>query len=142
MLKKESEAAAAAAQALAGNKPGNKPFQFEKTSLSYNEIELRLAILQLCLQARKKRVQTGGCSAKTLMDVLGVEMNEMEFALWYLRERGYLERQEAQFLITVAGVDYIVDSLTKTQIIDEGPKNVPNYGGGGSSPNLPVIAPR
>ncbi len=98
--------------------------------------------MQLLLQARKKRVQTGGCSAKVLMDVLGVDMGEMEFALWYLREKGYVERQEAQFMITVAGVDYIVDSLTKTQIIDEGPKSVPNYpgGGGGSSPNLPTVA--
>jgi hypothetical protein len=113
----------------------------EKTSFSYNEVELRLAILQLLLQARKKRVQTGGCSAKVLMDVLGVDMGEMEFALWYLREKGYAERQEAQFMITVTGVDYIVDQLTKTQIIDEGPKSVPNYpSGGGSSPNLPIVA--
>ena len=113
---------------------------FEKTSLSYNEIELRLAILQLLLQARKKKVQTGGCSARVMMDVLGVDMGEMEFALWYLREKGYIERFESAFLITVIGVDYIVDSLTKTQIIDEGPKSVPNYPAGGSSPNLPTIA--
>jgi hypothetical protein len=88
------------------------------------------------LQGRKKRVQTGGCSAKTLMDVLGVDMAEMEFALWYLREKGYVERQEAIFQISVHGVDYIVDSLTKTQIIDEGPKSVPSYPAGGSA-NLP-----
>jgi hypothetical protein len=136
MLKKEADIAAAAA--AASGQTVKKPFEFEKTSLSYNEIELRLAILQLLLQARKKRVQTGGCSAKVLMDVLGVEMGEMEFALWYLREKGYAERQEAQFMITVSGVDYIVDSLTKTQIIDEGPKSVPNYKPGGSSANLPA----
>ncbi|MBX9686197.1 MAG: J domain-containing protein [Candidatus Obscuribacterales bacterium] len=138
-LKKEADAAAAGPGAPAAKGPGPLP-HIEKTSLSYNEIELRLAILQLLLQARKKRVQTGGCSAKTLMDVLGTEMGEMEFALWYMREKGYIERQEAQFMITVAGVDYIVDSLTKTQIIDEGPKNVPNYKAGGSSPNLPIIS--
>lgn len=109
----------------------------ERTSISYSEIELRLAILQLLLQARKKRVQTGGCSAKVLMDILGVDMAEMEFALWYLREKGYIERAEAYFMITVNGVDYIVDQLSKTQIIDEGPKTVPNYPGGGP-PNLPA----
>ncbi len=141
LLQKEKEAAAAATGGA--SKVSSSIPQFERTSLSYNEIELRLAILQLLLQARKKRVQTGGCSAKTLMDVLGVDMGEMEFALWYLRERGYVERAEALFLITVSGVDYIVDSLTKTQIIDEGPRNVPNYpGGGGSSPNLPTIPSR
>jgi hypothetical protein len=134
LLKKEADTLADL-----GAAKGQKSLQFEKTSLSYNEIELRLAILQLLLQSRKKRVQTGGCSARTLMDVLGVDMAEMEFALWYLREKGYAERQEAQFMITVNGVDYIVDSLTKTQIIDEGPKTVPNYPEGGSTPNLPTI---
>lgn len=139
LLMKEGEAAAAAA----GQAKGPSPLpHIEKTSLSYNEIELRLAILQLLLQARKKRVQTGGCSAKTLMDVLGVDMGEMEFALWYLREKGHVERMEANFLITVSGVDYIVDQLTRTQIIDEGPKTVPNYPSDGSSSNLPTIASR
>lgn len=138
LLKQGADAAAQAAGPQAG--PGKPLPHIEKTSLSYNEIELRLAILQLLLQARKKRVQTGGCSAKTLMDVLGVDMGEMEFALWYLREKGHVERQEAQFMITVSGVDYIVDQLTKTQIIDEGPKTVPNYPAGGSSPNLPIIS--
>ncbi len=137
LLKKEAEAAGGPAQAGQPKGPGSLP-HIEKTSLSYNDIELRLAILQLLLQARKKKVQTGGCSAKTLMDVLGTEMGEMEFALWYLREKGHIERQEAQFMITVAGVDYIVDQLTKTQIIDEGPKSMPHYSNtAGSSPNLP-----
>lgn len=126
----------AQAQASAGGPAkGPSPLpHIEKTSLSYNEIELRLAILQLLLQARKKRVQTGGVSAKVLMDVLGTEMGEMEFALWYLRERGYIERAEAIFMITVHGVDYIVDQLSKAQIIDEGPKNVPPAASGHNLP--------
>lgn len=120
-----SQASSLAAGAAAAQAKGPSPLpHVERTSLSYNEIELRLAILQLLLQARKKRVQTGGVSAKVLMDVLGTEMTEMEFALWYLRERGYIERAEAVFMITVSGVDYIVDQLSKTQILDEGPKNV------------------
>ena len=109
---------------------------FEKSNLSSNEIEFRLAILQMLLQARKKRVQTGGCSAKTIMDVLGTEMSETEFTLWYLRERGYIERSEAQFMITVQGVDYLVDQLSKAQIIDEGPKTMPNVPSGGA--NVPA----
>lgn len=113
--------------------PGPLP-KLEHTSVSYNEVELRLAILQLLLQARKKRVQTGGVSAKVLMDVLGVEMAEMEFALWYLREKQYAERMEAVFMITVAGVDYLVDQLSKTQIIEQGTKNVPAIDNGPSLP--------
>lgn len=112
--------------------------QFEKNNLSSNEIEFRLAILQMLLQARKKRVQTGGVSAKTIMDVLGTDMAETEFALWYLRERGYIERSEAQFLITVHGVDYLVDQLSKAQIIDEGPKSMPNVPSGPGTSNVPA----
>lgn len=98
----------------------------ERSNLSSNEIEFRLAILQMLLQARKKRVQTGGVSAKVIMDVLGTDMSETEFALWYLRERQYIERSESVFMITVHGVDYLVDQLSKAQIIDEGPKSMPN----------------
>lgn len=101
--------------------PGAQSFHhIPKTGISYNEVELRLAVLQVLLTARKKRTQTGGASAKVLMDVLGVEMGEMEFVLWYLREKGLIIRNEAAFQIAVAGVDYIVDSLAKTQAIDDG----------------------
>lgn len=97
--------------------------QIPKTGLSYNEVEFRLAVLQILLTARKKRVQNGGASAKVLMDVLGTEMADTEFVLWYLREKGLILRNEANFQITVAGVDYIVDSLAKTQVIDDGGKS-------------------
>ena len=94
-----------------------------RTGISYNEVELRLAVLQVLLTARKKRTQTGGASAKLLMDVLGVDMPDMEFVLWYLREKGLIIRNEATFQISVAGVDYLVDSLAKTQVIDDGGKS-------------------
>jgi curved DNA-binding protein len=98
---------------------GNLP-NIPKQGLSYNEVEVRLAVLQILLTARKKRAQTGGASAKVLMDVLNVEMAEMEYILWYLREKGLIQRAEDRFLITVAGVDYLIDSLGKTQVIDDG----------------------
>jgi hypothetical protein len=93
-----------------------------KTGISYNEVELRLAVLQLLLTARKQRVQTGGASAKVMMDTLKIEMAETEFVLWYLREKGLIQRTEQSFMITVTGVDYLVDSLAKTQAIDDGGK--------------------
>jgi len=93
--------------------------EIPKTGISYNEVELRLAVLQILLTARKKRVQTGGASAKVLMDILNVGMSDMEFVLWYLREKGYIVRNEQAFQIAVAGVDYLVDSLSRTQIMDD-----------------------
>jgi len=93
-------------------KPGMPKIQ--KTGVSWDEVELRLAILQILLDQRKKRPKTGGASAKMLMDVLDLQnMEETEFALWYLREKGFIEMGERLFMITAKGVDYIVDTLSR-----------------------------
>ena len=86
-----------------------------KMSLSFSEVELRLAVLQVLLEARRKRPQTGGASAKMLMDCLNCNMQDIEWTLWYLREKGHITRTEAAFMISVAGVDYLVDQLSRTQ---------------------------
>lgn len=91
-----------------------------KASLSWSEVELRLAVLQVLMEARRKRPQTGGASAKMLMDCLNCNMGDIEYVLWYLREKGYISRTEAAFMITVVGVDYLIDQLSKTQPIDAG----------------------
>jgi hypothetical protein len=94
-----------------------------KTGLSWNEIELRLAILQILLGQRKKRPQTGGATAKMMMDILSIDnVAEMEFALWYLRETNLIEMGDRMFMISWRGVDYIVDQLSKTQVLDGGGK--------------------
>jgi hypothetical protein len=55
-----------------------------------------------------------------IMDILGVTVIESEFALWYLRERKFIETGERVFMITGAGLDYLVDQLGKTQVLDGG----------------------
>ncbi|MBX9691387.1 MAG: hypothetical protein K2Z81_03315, partial [Cyanobacteria bacterium] len=58
--------------------------------------------------------KTGGASAKMVMDVLDLkDVEEVEFALWYLREKGLIEMGDRLFMITAVGVDYIVDVLAK-----------------------------
>jgi len=92
--------------------------QKPKTTLTWNEIELRLAILQVLLEARRARPQTGGASGKMLMDCLNINnVIEIEFALWYLREKGLAEMGERSFMITAMGVDYLTEQLSKTQIL-------------------------
>ncbi|MGH9552592.1 MAG: J domain-containing protein [Terriglobales bacterium] len=95
-----------------------------KTGLTWNEIELRIAILQILLAARKKRPMSGGASMKMLMDVLHLDGNEgvitIEFACWYLREKGFLEQGERVFMITAKGLDYLTEQLSQTQILDGG----------------------
>jgi len=91
-----------------------------KSGITWNEIELRLAILQILLAARKKKPATGGANGKMLMDVLNIDdVAEIEFAIWYLREKGLLEPGERNFMITAVGVDYLTDQLSKTQVLGD-----------------------
>jgi len=115
----------AAAQAQQGDKPGTPGQTVPKMSMSWNEVELRLGVLQVLMEARRKRPQTGGASARMLMDCLNIEMGEIEFVLWYLREKGFIQRTEANFMISVVGVDYLIDQLSKTQPLDAGGKSAP-----------------
>jgi len=119
-----------------------------KTGISFDEVELRLAILQILLSQRKKKPLVGGATAKMVMDILDInDIPLVEFAFWYLREKGYVEMGERVFMISVKGVDYIVDHLSKIQLTDGDSKaeskinNMINRGqdGGGGS-NLPVPA--
>ncbi len=92
-----------------------------KTNLTWDEIELRIAVLQVLLEARRKRPQTGGGSGKMLMDCLNIDtVSVVEFALWYLREKGYIEVGERNFMITASGVDYLTEQLSKTQVLGGG----------------------
>jgi curved DNA-binding protein CbpA len=89
-----------------------------KTTLTWNEIELRLAILQVLLAARRQRPATGGASGKMLMDCLNIDaVTEIEFALWYLREKGNIEMGERAFMITAQGVDYLTEQLSRTEVL-------------------------
>ena len=121
-LKVVQQAAQQAASAgMTGVGPSGLP-NVPKAGLSWNEVELRLAVLQVLLEARRKRPQTGGASARMLMDCLNCTMSDIDWVLWYLREKGQITRTESAFLITVVGVDYLIDQLSKTQPIDAGSK--------------------
>lgn len=90
-----------------------------KTMLTWDEIELRVAVLQVLLEARRTRPATGGADGKMLMDCLRIDnVSTVEFALWYLREKGFIETGERNFMITADGIDYLVQELSKTQILD------------------------
>ncbi len=95
--------------------------KFERTSLTWNEVELRVAVLQVLLAQRRKKPSSGGCSGKMLMDVLQIDdVTEVEFALWYLREKSMIETGERSFMITAVGLDYLTSQLSQTQILDGG----------------------
>jgi hypothetical protein len=53
-----------------------------------------------------------------LMDCLNIDnVTDIEFALWYLREKGLAEMGERAFTITAVGLDYLTDALSRTQVL-------------------------
>jgi hypothetical protein len=89
-----------------------------KTGIAWSEVELRLAILQVLLTQRRQNPKSGGASGKMLLDCLNIDViTDIEFALWYLRERGLLEMGERVFMITANGLDYLTEQLSRTQVL-------------------------
>ena len=114
-----------------------------KTGVTWNEIELRLGVLQILLAAKKKRPQGGGASGKMLMDILNIDnVSEIEFCLWYLREKGWIAAGERHFEITAIGVDYLTDQLSKTQILDGGTSSSEKKVNAIVNSGLPAVLPK
>jgi curved DNA-binding protein CbpA len=96
---------------------------------------VRTAILSLLYTARRNDAERPGVGVLDLERVLGCPEQHMNFHIWYLKENGWLERQENGTLaITASGVDRILDlggpARDATNLLSAGNNN----GNGGSHP--------
>jgi hypothetical protein len=73
----------------------------------WKEDELRLAVLQVLLGARKMKPASGGASASELVDCLKVRVDQMLELLQYLSANSLVQGTEDHFMITANGVDYV-----------------------------------
>ena len=63
-------------------------------------------VLSLLYIARRRSAKDGGLGATTLEKMLGCPQEHLEFPLWYLKQRGWIERTETGLMaITADGVD-------------------------------------
>jgi hypothetical protein len=66
-------------------------------------------ILMLLYVTRRKNLRRSGMGVFQLEEMLGSPSDDLEFHMWYLREKGYAERLEnGLFSITADGVDRII----------------------------------
>jgi len=66
-------------------------------------------ILTLLYTSRRKNLRRSGLGIFQLEEMLGQSSDDLEFHMWYLREKGYAERLEnGLFSITAEGVDRII----------------------------------
>ena len=74
------------------------------------ESKLYQAILLILYVARRADVTKPGVGTFSLEKLLGLSEKELEFHLWYLKEKGWIQRAETGgFAITVNGVDAVIE---------------------------------
>jgi hypothetical protein len=67
-------------------------------------------VLSLLYAARRRDPMHGGVGAVTLEKLLGVPRQHLEFPIWYLKKRGWVETMDnGQYGITVEGIDKLGD---------------------------------
>lgn len=68
-------------------------------------------ILSLLLTARKRDASRAGLGIIELERLLGVPEKHLEFHIWYLKEKGWIQRDEnGGFAITANGVDTVLQN--------------------------------
>lgn len=68
------------------------------------------AILSLLYVARRRDVVQGGLGIVSLERMLGVPTQHLEFPVWYLKQKGWIEKLDnGQLTITVDGVDKLAN---------------------------------
>jgi curved DNA-binding protein CbpA len=78
--------------------------------------EIRDSILRVLYEHRIADPHKPELQLQVLAAVIGLEPEEMEFARWYLLEKGYIRMSSsADFQITVPGVDYVESRLLPQQ---------------------------
>jgi hypothetical protein len=72
------------------------------------EANRRLGILCLLYAQRRRSQERPGIGLLELEELMGIPREYLEFTLWYLREKGHLEKtQGAEFSLTAEGVDFV-----------------------------------
>jgi len=83
--------------------------------------------------ARRRDAEKPGIGVFQMEKLLGVPEKYLEFHIWYLREKGWIQRVEnGGFAITVSGVDAVIENdlpLKKDRLLpaaDESPSRADN----------------
>lgn len=83
----------------------------QETALGSPEEDRRIfnGVLSLLYTARRRDPETGGLGILHLEGMLGVPREHLEFPLWVLKKRGWIEILETgQLGITIGGIDWIM----------------------------------
>lgn len=75
------------------------------------ERKIHQVILFIVYTARRRDVMKPGVGAIELEKLVGLPEKELEFHIWYLKEKGWIQRLDTgEFAITAKGVDTIMEN--------------------------------
>jgi hypothetical protein len=85
------------------------------------EVNRRFGVLALLYQRRRSNQSSSGVPMLTLEQRMSLPREHLEFTLWYLRARGYVQVLEdnSDFAITAAGVDFVETNSSCNSILQE-----------------------
>ncbi len=103
---------------------------FEAGHIS-DDKQIRHGILSILYLARRRNARNPGVGIVYLEQVLECLEEQIEFHLWYLKEKGWIQRTDTgMFAITAGGVDAVEeqDLLLRKDRLLEGPATLPGDG--------------
>ncbi len=104
----------AAYDAKYSNSQANRWNLFFKTSPidgAADDRKIYQGILYLLYIARKREPSRPGMGIVELEKLLGFPENQLEFQIWYLKEKGWIQRDESGgYSITAGGVDTVIEN--------------------------------
>ena len=85
------------------------------------ELNRRFGILALLYQRRRLNQSSLGISTLDLETWMALPREHLEFTLWYLRNKGYVQilEENSDYAVTTAGVDYVEANSAKNPILYE-----------------------
>lgn len=82
------------------------------------ESNRRLGVLCLLYNRRRMNHEHPGVSVLELETLMSFPREHLMFALWYLKEKGYVQQDEqSNFAITAEGVDYVEANLPNNRLL-------------------------
>jgi curved DNA-binding protein CbpA len=82
------------------------------------EANRRMGVLCLLYNRRRMNHEQPGVSVLELENLMSFPREHLMFALWYLKEKGYIQQDEhSNYAISAAGVDYVEANLPKNKIL-------------------------
>jgi DnaJ domain/PilZ domain len=82
------------------------------------EVNRRLGVLCLLYAQRRRNAEHPAISLLDLEEVMAIPREYLEFTLWYLKQKKYIEMdQGADFSLTAAGVDFVEENTPAHAIL-------------------------